>query len=162
MRTLVDVFGRSDLLDAPGVHDDDAIGHGHRLDLVVRDIDRRVVEFVVQAADFEAHVAAKIRIEIGQRLIQQKNVGLGRQRPRQRDALLLTAGQFRGIALGLREELRGVEQDVGTGLPLRRRHRFHFQAVADILPNRHVRPHGVALEDHAHVAPLGRNDGLDR
>ena len=114
--TLVDVFGRSDLLDAPGVHDDDAIGHGHRLDLIVRDIDRRVVEFVVQPADFEAHVAAQIGVEIGQWLIQQQNVGLRRQRPRERDPLLLAAGQFGGIALGLRPKLRRVEQRRRCGI----------------------------------------------
>ena len=100
--TFVDLLGRADLLDASGVHDDDAIGHGHRFDLIVRDVDRRVVEFVVQPADFEAHVAAQIGIEIGQWFIEQQDVGLGRQRPRERDALLLTAGQLGRIALGLR------------------------------------------------------------
>ena len=35
-----------------------------------------------------------------------------------------------------------------------------LQAEADILADRHVRPDGVALEDHRHAAPLRRHDGV--
>jgi hypothetical protein len=31
--------GAADLLDVAGVHDDDAVAHGHGLDLVVRHVD---------------------------------------------------------------------------------------------------------------------------
>ncbi len=37
---LVDLARGADLSDTAGVHDDDAVGERHRLDLVVRDIDR--------------------------------------------------------------------------------------------------------------------------
>ena len=38
-RAVVEFERRADLLDPAGVHDDDAVGHGHRLDLVVGDVD---------------------------------------------------------------------------------------------------------------------------
>src|SRR6266702_4437266 len=41
-RTLVDVLRTARLLDAPAIHHDDAVGGGHRLDLVMRDVERGV------------------------------------------------------------------------------------------------------------------------
>src|SRR5450830_146564 len=41
LRPVVEFQRRADLLDAAIVHDDDLVGHGHGLDLVVRDVHRR-------------------------------------------------------------------------------------------------------------------------
>ncbi len=98
IRVLVHILRRADLLDAAGIHDDDAIGHRHRLDLVVRHVDRRVLELVVQAADLEAHAAAQVGIEVRQRLVEQQDVRLRGKRAGEGDALLLPAGELRRIA----------------------------------------------------------------
>ncbi len=34
---------------------------------------------------------------------------------------------------------------------------FELESVGDVLRHGHVRPNGVALKDHRHVAPLGRH-----
>ena len=46
----IDLDRRADLLDAAAVHDDDAVGERHRLDLVVGDVDGGDAELRVQAA----------------------------------------------------------------------------------------------------------------
>ena len=76
------------------------------------DVDRGVAVLVVQAAHLEAHLLAQVGVEIGQRLVEQQRLRLDDQRARQRDALLLAAGQFAGIAVGERAELRGGEDAV--------------------------------------------------
>src|SRR5215218_605643 len=43
-RLIVDLFRRADLGDAASLHDDDAIGHGHGLLAVVRDVNGREAE----------------------------------------------------------------------------------------------------------------------
>src|ERR1700722_3102779 len=58
LRPVVDLFRRAELVDLAGVHDRDQVGGGHRLGLVVGDIDRGVAVFVVQAADLETHLLA--------------------------------------------------------------------------------------------------------
>jgi zinc and cadmium transporter len=47
-RAVVELQRRADLLDAAVVHHDDAVGHGHGLDLVVRDVDRGGLQPLVQ------------------------------------------------------------------------------------------------------------------
>src|SRR5690348_268233 len=114
MRAIEQVFGRADLLDPPTVHHDDPVGHRHRFDLVVRDVDRRVPIFVVQAADLEAHLAAEVRVEVRQRLVEQQDAGIGRERARERDALLLAARKLARVVIGVLGQARRVEQRVGA------------------------------------------------
>jgi hypothetical protein len=157
-RALVDLLGRADLLDLPGVHDDDAIGHRHRLDLVVRHVDRGVAEFLVQPADLEAHVAPEIRVEVRQGLVQEQDVRARGEGAREGHALLLAAGKLGGVALRIVAEARGLQHRVGAALALLGAHFLHLESVRDVLLHGHVRPDRVALENHPHVAPLGRND----
>ena len=159
---LVDFLWGADLLDASRIHDDDAIGHGHRFDLIVGHVHRRVLEFVVEAPDFETHFRAQVGIEVGERLVEQQDIGLGCERAGERDTLLLSARELRGVAFGLCGELGGHEQRLRATALLGLRQRLHLQSVRDVFAHRHVRPDRVALEDHAHVAPFGRNDCLGR
>ena len=111
-RPLVDVLRRAELLDPAAVHHRDEVGGGHRLGLVVGDVDRGVAVGVVQAADLEAHLLAQIGVEVGQRLVEQQRLRLDDQGAGERDALLLAAGQFARIALGEVGELGGREDAV--------------------------------------------------
>jgi hypothetical protein len=40
-RFVIDLLGRAHLLHLAATHDDDTMAHRHRLDLIVRDINRR-------------------------------------------------------------------------------------------------------------------------
>src|SRR5690606_13487035 len=67
-RILIKFNRRADLQNAPVTHHHDAVGHSHRLDLVVCDIDCRRHESLVQSLDLHAHGGAELRIEVGERL----------------------------------------------------------------------------------------------
>ena len=54
---LVELLGRAHLLDAPVLQQHHAVGHGHRLGLVVGDVDHGDAEPLLQAADLAAHFA---------------------------------------------------------------------------------------------------------
>jgi len=45
----------------------------NRLDLIVRDIDRRGLQALVQFLDLSAHSHAQLGVEVGQRLIEQED-----------------------------------------------------------------------------------------
>ncbi len=128
----------------------------------MRDIDRRVTIFVVQATHFETHLLTQVGVEIRQRLIEQQRFRLDDQRAGERDALLLAAGQLAGIAVGQGAELRRRQH----GLDLLRDRAAielsQFQPIRDIVGDRHVWPQRVALEDHRHVAPLRRHSARRR
>ncbi len=78
----------------PVVHDHDLLGDLHRLLLVVGDEDRRHVDLLVQPAQPFAQLAAHLRVERAERLVEQQHLRLDRQRARQRHALQLAARQL--------------------------------------------------------------------
>ena len=149
---------RVDLLDLALVHHDDPVGSDHRLGLVVGHVDGRDLELVVQAADLEAHLLAQVGVEIGERLVEQQDFRFDDDGAGQRHTLLLAARQFGGIAPLEVAHLDHVQDLVDAAVDLGARQLPDLQTEADILAHRHVRPDGVALEDHRHAAILGRHD----
>ena len=97
-RPVVEFQRRPDLLDDAVMHDHDLVGHGHGLDLVVGDIDRRGLEALVQFLDLGAHLDAKLGVEIGERLVEQENLRIAHDRPAHGDTLALAAGELARIA----------------------------------------------------------------
>ncbi len=91
---LVEILGGAFLLDATGMHDHYAIGHRCRFDLIVGDKDRGYAEFALDATDLGAHGEPQSRVEVRQRLVEQKQVRPLDQRPGERDALLLAAREL--------------------------------------------------------------------
>ena len=87
----------------------DALAEGHRLDLVVRHVDGRHPEPIVQARQFGAHRDAQLGVEVGERLVHQEGRRLADHRAAHRDALALAAGEERGATLEqrLQAERRG-------------------------------------------------------
>ena len=140
------------LLDVAIAHDHDLVTHRHRLDLVVRDVDRRGLQPLVQLFQLGAHRHAQLGIEVGQRLVVEKHLRVAHDRAAHRHALALAARQLARKAL----EQRGQAQDLGGALDLlvdgglallgqRERERH-------VVAHRHVRVQRVVLEHHRDVA----------
>ena len=94
----IDLERRAVLLQPPAAHDRDVIGERERLGLVVGDVDEGDAGAALQLLELGAHALAQLGIEIGQRLVEQQDRRLDHQRARERDALLLAAGELVGIA----------------------------------------------------------------
>ena len=76
---LVERGGRGVLLDAAAAHQDHLVRHGHRLDLIVGDIQHGHAEAALQGADFAPHLDAQLRVEVGERLVHQADRRLARR-----------------------------------------------------------------------------------
>jgi hypothetical protein len=137
-------------------HDGDAVAHGHRLDLVVRDVDRRHAQLLLDAGDLRAHLHAQLRVEFRERLVHQEHLRLAHDRAAHRDALALAAGQLLRAPVQVRrqpEEL-GRPRDALVHDVLRRV--SQTQPEADVVGDGEVRVERVVLEDHRDVPLLGR------
>ena len=137
------------------MHDDDGVGHGHGLDLVVGDVDGRGVEPLVERLDLGAHLDPELGVEVGERLVEEEDGGLAHEGTAHGDALALAAGELGRQALEQRRELEHAGGTLdGVGDPL---HRClpHLQAEGEVLVDRHVRVEGVGLEDHGDAAVAG-------
>ncbi len=156
-RLAIDLLGRPHLLDAATVHDDDALGQGHGLDLVVGDIDGRGADLLVHLLDLDPHLHPQLGVEIGQRLVEQEHLRVAYDGAAHRNALALAAGELLGLAV---DQVGDVEHpgsfrdpalDLGLGVVLQP------QAERHVLGHRHVRIERVVLEHHRDVAVLRRH-----
>ncbi len=93
-RLVVDLLGRTHLLDHALAHHDDLVGHRQGLGLIMGHEHGRDTEFALNALEFDPHLLAQIGIERGQRLIQQQHIRTDHDGTRQRDALLLATRQL--------------------------------------------------------------------
>src|SRR6185437_12325946 len=90
---------RPDLAHAATVDHGDAVAHAHRLDLIVRDIDRGEPDSLLEALDLEPRRGAQLGVEVRQRLVEQQRGRLAHQRAGERDALTLAAGELARLAI---------------------------------------------------------------
>ena len=88
---IVDFQRAVNLKNNPVPHDGNAVRHGHGLFLVVRDIDERDPQFLLQPFQLDLHLFAKLQIQRTEGLVQKKNTGVVDQGTGNGDALLLAA-----------------------------------------------------------------------
>jgi hypothetical protein len=86
-RPLVHLARRADLKQPARTHDGDSIGQGHRLDVVVGHVERRGPQAAHELRDLSAQVARKRRVEVGERLVEEKCPRLSHDRSTHGDAL---------------------------------------------------------------------------
>lgn len=75
----------------PGVENGDAVGHGHGLFLIMRDIHSRDAKGLLNAAYLLPHGNPQFGVKVGKRFIHKQHTRPDDQRTGQSHALLLTA-----------------------------------------------------------------------
>ena len=118
LREAVDPRRLVELLDVALVHHRDPVRQRERLGLVVRHVDERDADLLLQVDELELHVLAQLRVERRERLVEQQHRRMRDQRARDRDALLLAAGELVRIALAESGEADVLERfgDLGGDL----------------------------------------------
>ena len=159
-RRVVYLLRATELLHRALVHHDDVVGDAHGFFLVVGDEYRGDSRLALEAAQLLAGLQAQPCVQIGQRLVEQQHTGTLDERPRNGDALLLTAGKLRRTALHERVELdepRGLKH---AALHLRLvepcRAAQVLEREENVLAHRHVRVQRVALEHKPHAPCIRR------
>ena len=145
--------GRARLHDAPVAHQDDAVGERHCLALVMRDVDRRRAELLLDVPELPAHLLAELLIDRRERLVEQKHVGVAHHGTRERRFLPGAGRQYAGIAVEdviEREDARHP-LDFRRSISLRaspraRSGKAMFSRIAEMWVERYE------LEDHGDVA----------
>ena len=92
-----------------------------------------------ELADHVEHLGDELRVERARHLVEEEQLGLHRERPHDRDALLLAAREPVGVLVPLVGEAEALEQ-----------HGRLRVGLAPRLPERLARREGHVLE-HAHV-----------
>ena len=149
---VVQLLRLGHLLQLALAHHGDAVAHRHRLDLVVRDVDGRRAEVVLELLDLRARLHAQLRVEVGERLVHQERGRLAHDRAAHRDALPLAARERPRLAVEIGLEAEQPRRLLDAPLDLLLVHLLQLQAEADVVVDAQVRVERVALEDHRDVA----------
>ena len=94
LRVAVKLTRASCLHDNTLIQHNNPVGKCHRFGLVMRDIDRGDAELVMQPRDLEAHIHPQRRIQIRQRLVEEKSPGFTDDGTADGHTLTLSAGQL--------------------------------------------------------------------
>ena len=139
------------------IHDRDAVGHGQRLLLIVRDVDEGGAERAVQRAQLDLHLLPELEVERAERLVEEEDAGLEDERGCERDALALPAAQL-GRHSGsepLRVQPDELQRRTHPVRDLRPRPAPLLQSERDVALDREMWKQRIALEHHADL-PLVR------
>ena len=144
---VVDLTRWPDLQHLAGAHDRDAVRHGQRFFLIVRDEDEGDPGLGLETLQLDLHLLAQFQIERGERLVEQKHARARGERAGERHTLLLATGNLRRLAVGHRLHLDQLQHPRNGLVDLGLRLAQHLEREADVLRHGHVREEGVGLED---------------
>ncbi|TPM44090.1 hypothetical protein FJ964_19430 [Mesorhizobium sp. B2-3-2] len=126
VRLVVELARRAVLRDLACIHDDDAVGDGQRVLLVVGDVGHGQLQLLLEIADLFAHAPAQLGVEVRQRLVEQQDLRFQNDGAGDGDALLLAAScrrhdrRWPSYAAGLRASetvgLKAGDIDSGRGV----------------------------------------------
>ena len=133
------------------VQDGDVLRDPHDDLHVVLDEQDRDAELVAQALHEAREVRGLLRVHPGGRLVEQQQLGLGRQRPRDLDAALVAVGEVRGELVVQARLQADVRQHLGRLL-----------AHLALLPADPRRPEDRAEQPGLHPRVLADHDVLER
>ena len=103
---VVDLVRRAELVQLAAVHHRDLVGHAHGLDLVVGDVDHRLLQLALDALQLAAHILAESGVQIAERLVEQEDAGLRDHAAAERDLLHVVDAQAPGVHRQHRRELQ--------------------------------------------------------
>jgi hypothetical protein len=157
-RLLVDLLRGAHLLDPTVRHHGDPIRHRQGLFLIVRHVDERDADLLLDRLQLDLEGLAELRVEGAERLVEQQDRRVQDQGASEGDPLLLTAGELVRTPLleaGQAHQLEGVTHALDLILF---RDVVVLQAERDVLLDREMREERVVLEDGVDV-PLVRRCG---
>ena len=105
-----DLLRRAELLDDAVLHHRHLVAQGHGLDLVMGDVHRGGLQALVHQLHFGAHFDPQLGIEVGQRLVEQEDLGVAADGATDRDTLPLAAGQLARPMLRTRAEPDALDE----------------------------------------------------
>ncbi len=144
--------GRPRLDERPVHHHADPVAERGRVGEVVRDHERRQREPAQRGAELRAHVHPRLRVERRERLVEEQDGRVSRERARESNTLALAAGE-------LTRPRRG---EVGDPERLEQLGSRPASAERDVPLDRQVRKERVVLEHEPDGALLGRKRSAGR
>src|SRR5579863_1149162 len=127
---------------------------------IVRDDHYRAPALMRQLAHHLHHSSSGMRVESSRRLVSQNDLRIARQRPRNRDSLLLPTTQVGRKTFILAAQSNLIEQLVCPSFRLRRGHSLEIEHQFDVLTRRQRGKQIESLKDESNVLQPQRRQVL--
>ena len=157
---VIQLVGRSGLDDPAQVHHREGVGQRQRLVRIVGQGQRREAGLAMDLLQLVPAFLARPRVERAERRIEDQELGLGHQGPRQGRAQPLMRRQLLGTAPGQAVDPQGRQGLGDPALALCARAPLDLERIAHVLVDGEARPEPEVFEHHAD-APLARGQRLD-
>ena len=155
---LVQFQRRADLRDAASGQNHDPVGQGHRLGLVMGDVDHRAVGHRgFQLRDLDPRGHPQRRVKVRERFVEQIDLGVAHDGPADGDPLALPARQRLGQAVQIGRQLQHLARALGRLADLVPGLARDLEGKGHVVAHRHVRIERVGLEHHRDAALAGRD-----
>ena len=129
-----DLVGRADLLHDPRVQHRDTVAENERLDLIVRDVDRRRADATVDLLQLGTNRDAHRRVEVRERFVEEHQRRLADECSGERHPLTLAARELVRLACKKLRATHELRPPLGPADPPQRaRDVAHGQPEADVL-----------------------------
>ena len=158
-RREVNLLGRAAMFDPALVHHDDPVGAGHRLFLIVGNVDKGGANLALDRLELILHLAAQFEVERTKRFIKQQKIGRNSQRPGKGDPLALPARKLMRTAFALIGQTDHTEHFPRLGIAFAPGHAAHPQAKGDIVEQRHMGKQRIILEHRGRRAGARHDAG---
>ena len=155
LRTADHVLDGADLLNMPVVHHADALAQAARFVDVVAHVEHGAVAYIEQVEHVLLEGALKIGIECAHGLVEHKDARMRRHHASKRHALLLTAREARGIAVGKIGQTENAQIALGEFFARGGVTRVLYTG-AYVIGHRHVGKQLIVLEQQGAFSLLGR------
>ena len=132
-----------DLLNETVLHNNDSRCHGHSLDLVVRNVNERGLNVLVQLRKLGSHRGTQLCVQVGQRLVKKEDLGLTDDSTPESDTLFLTAGQSLRLSVEQVGDVVDLSSLFNKLLDLVLRNLTELQTESHVVEYGHVRIQSV-------------------
>ena len=151
---FVENLGSCDLLDDTVLHADDTGTHGHSLDLVVGNVDKGGSELLMELGELGSHLSTELSVKVGERLVEEEDLGVTDDGTAESDTLLLTAGESLGLSVEQVSNVEDLSCFFDAALDLFLGSLVQLKAECHVLKYGHMRIKSVVLENHRDLSIL--------
>src|SRR5215467_8261385 len=102
------MLGTTDLLNLALIQDNNSIRKSHRFQLIVRDVNHRGLQFAMKPGKLNAHLHPKFAVEIGEWLVEKKDLRFPYNRAADRDTLALSTRKVLWPPMQERRQLQNL------------------------------------------------------
>jgi hypothetical protein len=135
---IIWILGCIHLLDISILHHNNSVSHGHGFRLVIGYIDEGGLQALMQFRDLCPHLHPELGIQVGQRFIHEKYLGITNHGSSQSYALHFSTGKYPGFSMEQMPDLQNVRRLLNPPIDFRFGHSSDFEAKSHILVHCHM------------------------